>query len=179
LAVENHKDWRAEELITILKRIGSDHVGVCLDTGNSIALLEDPMEVVEALAPWALTTHFKDMGLEECREGFLLSEVPLGGGILDLPRVVARLRKSRPEIRFNIEMITRDPLVVPCLKVPYWETFPDLPGRHLAKAISSVREHPRRARLPRVSSLSVEQRFQVEEENARTSLAFARGRLGL
>ena len=45
LAVENHKDWRADELLAVLKRAGNDHVGVCLDTGNSIALLEDPMEV--------------------------------------------------------------------------------------------------------------------------------------
>ena len=95
LAVENHKDWRADELLAVLKRVGNDHVGVCLDTGNSIALLEDPMEVVEALAPRAFTTHFKDMGLEEYREGFLLAEVPLGTGILDLPRVV-RTRARRP-----------------------------------------------------------------------------------
>ena len=95
LAVENHKDWRADELLAILKRVGNDHVGVCLDTGNSIALLEDPMEVVEALAPRAFTTHFKDMGVEEYRQGFLLAEVPLGTGILDLPRVVRIVRAAR------------------------------------------------------------------------------------
>ncbi len=92
LAVENHKDWRADELLAILKRVGNDHVGVCLDTGNSIALLEDPMDVIEALAPRSFTTHFKDMGLEEYREGFLLAEVPLGTGVLDLPRAVRILQ---------------------------------------------------------------------------------------
>ena len=99
LAVENHKDWRADELIRVLKQAGNDHVGVCLDTGNSIALLEDPMEVVEALAPRAFTTHFKDMVLEEYRDGFLLSEVPLGEGILDLPRVDQDVAR-RPARRF-------------------------------------------------------------------------------
>ncbi len=133
LAVENHKDWRADELLAILKRVGNDHVGICLDTGNSIALLEDPMDVIEALAPRSFTIHFKDMGVEEYREGFLLSEVPLGTGILDLPRAVRILRAARPEIRFNVEMITRDPLRVPCLARRYWTTLPDLPGRHLAR----------------------------------------------
>ena len=133
LAVENHKDWRADELLAVLERAGNDHVGVCLDTGNSIALLEDPMEVVEALAPRAFTSHFKDMGLEEYREGFLLSEVVLGDGLLDLGRVVRILRKARPGIRLNLEMITRDPLEVPCLTDRYWATLPDLPGRHLAR----------------------------------------------
>jgi sugar phosphate isomerase/epimerase len=179
LAVENHKDWRADELIAILKRVGNDHVGVCLDAGNSIALLEDPMEVVEALAPWSFTTHFKDMGLEEYRDGFLLAEVPLGRGALDLPRVVQCLRKARATIRFNIEMITRDPLLVPCLKEPFWVTFPELPGRHLARALSLVRDHPRSAPLPRISPLPIEERLRVEEENVRLSLAFARDQLGL
>src|SRR5262249_37816508 len=75
LAVENHKDWRADELIAMLRKLGADRVGVCLDTGNSMALLEDPMEVVEALSPLAITTHLKDMAVEEFDRGFRISEV--------------------------------------------------------------------------------------------------------
>jgi 3-oxoisoapionate decarboxylase len=179
LAVENHKDWRADELIAILKRLGNDHVGVCLDTGNSIALLEDPMEVALALAPWAFTTHFKDMGLEEDRDGFLLAEVPLGTGILDLPRVVRALRAAQPEIRFNLEMITRDPLKVPCLTEGYWVTLADLPGRHLARMISLVRNHRPTHPLPRISPLPPDDRLGAEDENVRRCLAFARDHLDL
>jgi sugar phosphate isomerase/epimerase len=179
LAVENHKDWRADELLAILQRAGNDRVGVCLDTGNSIALLEDPMDVIEALAPRSFTTHFKDMGLEEYREGFLLAEVPLGSGILDLPRAVRILRAARPEIRFNIEMITRDPLRVPCLEERYWATFPDLPARHLARALSLVRRHPPSRPLPRISPLPREEQLRAEDQNVRACLAFARERLDL
>ena len=179
LAVENHKDWRADELLAILKRVGNDHVGICLDTGNSIALLEDPMDVIEALAPRSFTIHFKDMGVEEYREGFLLSEVPLGTGILDLPRAVRILRAARPEIRFNVEMITRDPLRVPCLARRYWTTLPDLPGRHLARALSMVRDHPPGHPLPRISPLPREEQLRAEDANVRQCLAFAREQLGL
>jgi sugar phosphate isomerase/epimerase len=179
LAVENHKDWRADELLAILRRAGNNHVGICLDTGNSIALLEDPMDVIEALAPRAFTTHFKDMGLDEYREGFLLSEVPLGTGLLDLPRAIRLLRAARPQIRFNIEMITRDPLRVPCLTQPYRATFPDLPGRHLARALSLVRDHPPGHPLPRISQLARHEQLEVEDENIRRCLSFAKERLGL
>jgi sugar phosphate isomerase/epimerase len=179
LAVENHKDWRAEELIAILKKIGNDHVGICLDTGNSIALLEDPIEVVEALAPWAFTTHFKDMGLEEFRQGFFLAEVPLGTGMIDLPRVVKTVRQARPEIRINIEMITRDPLKVPCLTESYWATFAELPARHLARALTMVRDHPPSRPLPRISGLSQAEQLRIEDENVRRCLAFAHEHLGL
>ena len=179
LAVENHKDWRSDELITLLKRLGNDHVGVCLDTGNSIALLEDPMEVVEALAPLAFTTHFKDMGLEEYRDGFLLAEVPLGTGVLDLPRVVRTLRAAAPDLHFNIEMITRDPLQVPCLTSRYWETFFDLPGRHLARALRLVRNHAPGRPLPRISALPAGDKLRAEDENISRCLDFARERLGM
>lgn len=177
LAVENHKDWRADELLAVLKRVGNDHVGICLDTGNSMALLEDPMETVEALAPRAFTTHFKDMGVEESPEGFLLSEVPLGTGVLDLPRVVRTLRSARPEIRLNLEMITRDPLKVPCLADRYWSTFPDLPGRVLARSLAFVRSHPPARPLPRISPLAPADRLRAEDENIRRCLDYARGRL--
>ncbi len=177
LAVENHKDWRADELLRILNQVGNDHVGVCLDTGNSIALLEDPMEVVEALAPRAFTTHFKDMALEEYKDGFLLSEVPLGTGVLDLPRVVRLVRAARPEIRLNLEMITRDPLKVPCLQGGYWATFPDLPGKEVARALSFVRSHPPARPLPRIGQLPRDEQLRAEDDNVRRCLAFARDRL--
>ena len=96
LAIENHKDSRVPDLLDILKRIDSPNIGVCLDTGNSIALLEEPHEVVEAYAPFTFTTHFKDMAVAAYEEGFLLSEVPLGTGFVDLPRVIAAVRKHRP-----------------------------------------------------------------------------------
>jgi sugar phosphate isomerase/epimerase len=179
LAVENHKDWRVEELVPLLKGFDSKHLGVCLDTGNSIALLEDPMAVVEAYAPWALTTHFKDMAVAEYRDGFLLSEVPLGSGFLDLPRIVATIRKARPEVRFNLEMITRDPLRVGCLTPKYWITFESLPGRHLADTLRRVRQHAAKEPLPEVSRLPLEKQLAVEEDNVTRSLAHAARHLGL
>ncbi len=137
------------------------------------------MEVVETLAPKAFTTHFKDMGLEDYREGFRLAEVPLGTGVLDLPKVVRSLRSARAGIRFNIEMITRDPLKVPCLTDKYWATFPDLPGRHLARALTLVRDHPPSRPLPRISQLPRDGQLRAEDENVRHCLSFARDQLGL
>jgi sugar phosphate isomerase/epimerase len=173
LGVENHKDWRADELLALLAPFDPDHVGVCVDTGNSMTLLEDPMEVVEALAPRAVTTHLKDMGVEEYERGFRVAEVPLGTGVLDLPRVARALRAARPEIPLNLEMITRDPLDVPCLAERYWATFPDLPGRHLARSLALVRSHPPKSPLPRVSQLDPEARQRAEDENIRICLEYA------
>lgn len=175
LAVENHKDWRSDELVNILKKLDSRFVGTCVDTGNSIALLEDPLETARLLAPWAFTTHLKDMAVAEHDGGFLLSEVPLGTGFLDLPGIIALLQKARPGIRFNLEMITRDPLQIPCLNSRYWTTFGDLPGRHLAQTLTMVRKH--KSALPRISGLPLERQLAQEQANVEKSLVYAHARL--
>lgn len=178
LAIENHKDYRAEELMDLLRRLGSRHVGVCVDTGNSIALLEDPLEVVQTLAPRAFTVHLKDMAVAEYEEGFLLAEVPLGEGFLDLPKMIAILRESRPEIRFNLEMITRDPLRVPCLTEKYWTTA-TASGRDLARTLARIRKHKPKRPLPRISGKETKEQLASEDENVRKSLAYAREHLNL
>jgi hypothetical protein len=117
--------------------------------------------------------------VEEYCDGFLLSEVPLGSGILDLPRVVQTLRAAAPELHFNIEMITRDPLKVPCLSSGYWQTFPDLPGRELARALRLVQNHGQGGPLPRISQLAPADQLRTEDENVSRCIKFASERLGI
>jgi len=177
LAVENHKDFRATELVEVMKVIHSEWVGVCVDTGNNLALLEQPPATLEALAPWAMACHLKDMAVEESADGFLLAEVPLGEGFLDLKAIVAVLRKARPGIRFSLEMITRDPLSIPCLKDDYWATLADVPGRELARVLTMARKSARKQPLPRISTMREADQQGLEDENVRRSLEYARKNL--
>jgi L-ribulose-5-phosphate 3-epimerase UlaE len=150
-----------------------------VDVGNNIALLEDPMEVVEALAPYAVSTHLKDMAVQEYEEGFLLSEVPLGEGFLDLNKMIARLQRANPKIQFNLEMITRDPLKIPCLTKNYWATMADVPATQLAAALALVRSNAAKKPLPHTTGLDVDHQLVLEDENVKASLAYARQQLGL
>lgn len=179
LAIENHKDWRADELVNALKQLNSEWIGVTLDFGNSISLLEDPMEVVEKLAPYVFSTHVKDMGVEEYPDGFLLSEVPLGKGFLNLPKMMALCRQHNPSVAFSLEMITRDPLEIPCLKNEYWAAFEGIPGSDLARTLRLVKQNKPTSPLPRISQLSVEDRLAAEEKNIVECLAYSRDKLGL
>lgn len=179
LAIENHKDLFVFELVELLHRLSSEFVGVCVDIGNSIALLEDPLEVVQALAPFAFSTHIKDMAVAEYEDGFLLSEVPLGEGFLDLRKMIAILEKANPAIQFNLEMITRDPLKIPCLTNNYWITLENTRASRLAQTIAFVKKNPYARPLPRTTGLSLEEQLKSEDANVRQSLAFARQNLSL
>lgn len=172
LAVENHKDWRIEEMLSILERLSSESVGINLDTGNNIALLEEPHAVVEALAPFAITTHLKDMAIAEYEDGFLLAEVPLGEGYLDLQRIIQVCRKANPQIRFNLEMITRDPLQIPCLTDSYWTTFENVPAQDLAQMLRASRREEG-ATLSHPGTLDLEKQIEEEHQNNKRSFAWA------
>lgn len=173
LALENHKDWTIDEYVNLFQTYSSEYFGACLDLGNNISLLDDPMVVVEAAAPYAKATHIKDMAIMPCEDGFLMAEVPLGTGILDLPRIVSLLQKANPNIRFSLEMITRDPLRVSCLTDHYWITFPDRNGIFLARTLRYVNEHKNPKPLPIFDHLSPAERSRAEEENIRTCFEYA------
>lgn len=174
LALENHKDWQIGEMIEILELIGSEWVGVTLDTGNNISLLEDPMEVVTSLAPYTFSVHLKDMGVEEYEDGFLLSEVNLGDGYLDIKGMIAAIKNKNPDVRFNLEMITRDPLKIPCLTKAYWATFEQRPAVELASYLHGIKMHKSKEGLPRISDQAEDVQLALEVENNRTSLLYAK-----
>ncbi|MGH9722375.1 MAG: sugar phosphate isomerase/epimerase family protein [Bryobacteraceae bacterium] len=179
MAVENHKDWTVEEQVSLIKDRSSEYFGACLDTGNNIALVDDPMEVVERLAPYAFSTHIKDMGVEPYPDGFLLSEAPLGEGFLDLKRIVKTILAARPKVKMTLEMITRDPLPIPCVTEKYWETFPDRGGRYLARALMMVNAKKRKQPLPRIAGLDQAAQLRLEDDNVKQCLHYAREQLGL
>lgn len=180
IGIENHKDWLAPELVALLKAIDSPYVGACLDFGNNLALLEDPDETIALLAPFAVTTHLKDMAVRRTAEGFELSEVPLGQGILPLGRYVAAVRRARPEARLCLEMITRDPLSVPYRNDRYWVAF-DAGARRPARLRQFEATVLAQSRdvLPRITGLSPTAQIAAEDDNVRACVVHARDILKL
>ena len=177
LAVENHKDQRIDERIALFKRLSCEFIGACVDTGNSIALLDDPYAAVEAFAPFAATVHLKDQSLRMYDEGFLLGDVPLGQGSLDLKRMVQSIQKVKPDMHFALELITRDELQVPCLTPAYWATMPNVPGSDLAAILQLVRDHSVSGQA--VNQLSMDEQVALEMANVVASLKYAGKELGL
>ncbi len=183
LAIENHKGWRAAEHAAWVRRVGSEYVGVCYDFGNNIALCEDPAETYRLLAPLTIYVSFKDMAVAPYEEGFLLSEVALGEGMLDIAGMVKGLQQRDPQMIFALEMITRQPLKIPVLTPKYWATFDDasspLPGRELARVLEIVRTSKLKQPLTTTAGLSPADALKLEDELVSRSIAWARKNLSL
>lgn len=179
VGVENHKDWLTDELVEMLRRADSPHLGACVDFGNNLALLEDAVELAQKLAPYAVTTHLKDMAVRPYADGFELSEVPLGEGILPLGRIIEILRRERSDIHFCLEMITRDPLKVPYRADRYWATYEKRDTTRAQKFEAFILRLSSPRPLPTISDLDSAGMLEAEDENIRRSVAYAKKSLKL
>lgn len=105
LAMENSL-IPAARLDAALAEIGSEWLGVTLDTVNSLAIPEGTGEVTRHLARWTKCLHVKDFVLK--REwhmmGFRVEGRPAGRGQLDVPRLLSVLEQSHAACNAVLEL---------------------------------------------------------------------------
>ncbi|MBN1444305.1 MAG: sugar phosphate isomerase/epimerase [Planctomycetes bacterium] len=130
LAIENHDRFSSAALARIVRSIGSERVGVCLDTVNSFGALEGPDVVIAELAPLAVNLHVKDFDIRRVPSGmgFAVEGRPAGRGRLDVPRLLETLRACG-----------RDPSAILELWTPPAETPEETVRREREWAEESIR----------------------------------------
>jgi sugar phosphate isomerase/epimerase len=172
IALENHKDRTVDEHVDFLKTASSEYLGALVDPGNNLSLIELPEETCAKLAPYVLMVSMKEMGVAPYEDGFLLSEVRMGEGATDQMALWNILKAGNPSLRFAAEMITRDPLKVPCLTQSYWASMPAYSAAKLAAHINWVKSNA--TELPYVDHLSAAEQLKAEEDNNRNVIEWGR-----
>jgi len=115
LALENHTETYADEILWLIDKINHPLVGACVDTVNSMAVLEDPVSAVEKLAPYAFSNHFCDHKLDRDQFGIRFHGVALGDGDIDCVRVLNTIKRVSPTDRITFEIewdMGNDPIEV-------------------------------------------------------------------
>jgi 3-oxoisoapionate decarboxylase len=99
LALENNEAFSAEEFARIVDGVRSPSIGICIDTANSLGRPEVLETVLEQLAKHAVMVHVKDYDIQriDTRMGFSVVGRPVGGGRVDVDRVLQRLHECRRE----------------------------------------------------------------------------------
>lgn len=96
IANENHIDYTADEMLTMIEGVGSPNFGINFDTGNFLRLLDDPVAGMEKLAPHTFATHIKDLVVNpgaKATDWFFFSGVPVGRGLIDNFKLAELLKK--------------------------------------------------------------------------------------
>jgi 3-oxoisoapionate decarboxylase len=103
LAIENHDRLPAASLAHIIERCRGHHLGICLDTANSLGCGEDISTLLRTLGPWIINVHIKDYCPRRLphKKGFIIEGCPAGSGVLDIPHLLS-----------DISHFGRDPNIV-------------------------------------------------------------------
>jgi sugar phosphate isomerase/epimerase len=141
IAVENHGgvDLLARELRDLVEAVGSESVGVCLDTGNPTYAAEDPMLAAEVLAPYTLTTQVRDTRVWPTERGAMAQWVPFGDGNVGIEAVIDYLAAHAPTAPINMEVITgRAPKELQYIEPgsEFWRMYPGMLARDFARFVT-------------------------------------------
>jgi sugar phosphate isomerase/epimerase len=145
IALENHAgDMQAREVLGIIQQSGPEFVGSCLDTGNPMWVMENPVVTMEVLGAHVLTTHVRDSAVFEVPQGAAAQWVAMGDGNTDLARIVALQQKLCPQAAMHLEIITgRPPQVLPYLDPAFWRWFAKMPASDFARFVDLAKHgHP-------------------------------------
>lgn len=104
LALENHTETFADEIVWLIEAIDHPLVGACVDTVNSMGVLENPEYAVETLAPYAFSNHFCDHRLDRDQFGVRFHGVALGDGDIDLDKALKTIQEESPTDRITFEV---------------------------------------------------------------------------
>lgn len=91
LLIENHQDIVVEDFKELIRKFGSNRIGVNWDIGNSFPTGETPMSFYSKLGSHIGNVHLKDYKLFKCDEGYLMSRCVLGSGVVDFKTLIKLL----------------------------------------------------------------------------------------
>jgi sugar phosphate isomerase/epimerase len=106
LAIENHDRFPAATLAEMIERLGGRHIGICLDTANSIGCGEGLETVVRVLGRWVVNLHVKDFRAERLphKKGFVVEGCPAGQGLVNVPWLLAELQARGRDVNAIVEL---------------------------------------------------------------------------
>jgi sugar phosphate isomerase/epimerase len=96
LAIENHDRFKAREFEKIIQSVGSEWVGICLDSVNSMGAGEGFEEVSKILLPYTINLHVKDFTIKRVahKMGIIIEGSPAGNGMLNIPELLSKLANT-------------------------------------------------------------------------------------
>jgi sugar phosphate isomerase/epimerase len=182
IAVENHAgDMHSSELVGLIEAAGREFVGANLDSGNALWTLEDPIDSLERLGPYTLTTSLRDSAVWESEKGARVQWTAMGEGDMDLAAYFGRFREVCPGVPVHVETISGFSRELAYLEQAFWKAWPSLPASSLARFVSLAKRG--RARDAFKAPAEADARRRAEQEYQRgeieRSLRYCRESLGM
>lgn len=138
IAMENHAgDMQAHEVVILIEEAGGkDYMGANLDAGNAVWTLETPLDSLEILGPYAVTTSLRDSAVWPTDNGVTVQWTAMGAGMVDWKKYFDRFAQLCPGVPVHIETISGFNRGIDYLKPEFWKAFPDMKAPTLAHYVA-------------------------------------------
>ena len=151
LAWENHGgDVQAREMKIAIEAIGPDVIGVCLDSGNPVWMLEDPHATLETLLPYTLTCHVRDSAVWKVPEGIAVRWVNMGDGNVDIDGWIRKFIEAKPGLPIIFEnLVSGAPRVHKIYDQAFWTNWPKVPASEFSRFLAVAEKGKPTPAVPR------------------------------
>ncbi len=138
LAVENHGgDLQAREMKMMIDEVGRDIMGVCLDSGNPVWMLEDPQMTLEVLISYTETCHVRDSAVWKVPEGIAVRWVNMGDGNVDIDGWIRKFIQAKPGLPIIFEnLVSARPRIHAIYDPKFWDNWRQMPAWDLARFLA-------------------------------------------
>jgi sugar phosphate isomerase/epimerase len=124
IAIENHQDASSADLLRLAEMVDhSPAFGITLDTGNPLAVGEDPVEYARRIRSLLRHVHLKDYTIHFAPNGFRLVRCVAGEGVIDF-RAILAITKAQGIALPAIEIAAQQTRTIPILEPDWWDCFP-------------------------------------------------------
>ncbi len=181
IAIENHAgDMHSRELADLIERAGPDYVGATLDTGNATWTMEDPLQTLENLAPFTVSSGIRDSMIWESEGGATVQWTAMGEGCVDMKAFAKRWGELCPKAPVQLEIISGFAKPFNYLQSDFWGPYESIRADDFSKFVSLAKQgkaiEPFKA--PKgVDRRKAQQDYQLAE--LERSLKYCRETLGL
>ncbi len=146
IAVENHAgDMHSLELVRLIEEAGRDYVGANMDSGNAVWTLEDPLQNLENLGPYTITTSLRDSAAWESENGLTVQWTAMGDGQVDWKSYFKRFADLCPNVAVHIETISGFNRELAMKKEEFWKGWPNGKPKGYEKFLAFAKQGKLRA----------------------------------
>lgn len=129
VAMENHAgDMHSLEVKSLVEKAGPDFVGVNLDAGNAVWTFETPLQNLENLGKYVLTTSLRDSQIWESEKGVTVQWTAMGEGMVDWKTYFKRFAELCPNAPVQIETISGFNRELAINEESYWKNWGEKPA---------------------------------------------------
>jgi 3-oxoisoapionate decarboxylase len=173
LAVENHGgDLQAREMKMMIEAVGRDVMGVCLDSGNPVWMLEDPHMTLEMLIPYAETCHVRDSAVWKVPEGIAVRWVNMGEGNVDIDGWIRKFIQAKPGLPIIFEnLVSANPRVHAVYDPKFWDNWRRMPAWEFSRFLAVAERGTPKLATPRPAGRTA---GQQRIEDLETSVRYTR-----